>query len=114
MAKGSVYFHSNFKFVDGSFGKKYFVVLNDPLSPNEPYIVAKTTTNKHSLTYNIGCNPNYLCFYIPSSNFPIFPKDTIVQFQELFEFSTADMLKGTLKDKIIDFKHDLLYKENKK
>lgn len=106
MAKGAVFLHSQFQFHDGGTGKKYFVVLNEPLA-EEPYIVAKTTSKLHDKSFSIGCNPIPAVFYIPAKNEKSFPVNTLIQLSDLYEFSKEEILKGHLKDKTITFQDDL-------
>jgi hypothetical protein len=107
MAKGDVYLHSNFHFSDGTFGKKYFVILFEPDSEKEPYLVVKTTSNLRNKVYNIGCNEKSKIFYIPSRNTKIFPIDTLIQLDEIFAFSKEEFLKGSLQERIIEYKDKL-------
>jgi hypothetical protein len=45
MSRGDVYLHSNFPFSDGTFGKKYFVIVFEPKPESkEPYLILKTTS----------------------------------------------------------------------
>lgn len=112
MPQGDVYFHSRFPFHDGDVGKKFFVVIYEPSEKSEePFLVLKTTSNLREQTYKIGCNENRKAFFIPSNNSPVFPKDTLVQIQEIYEFSSDEFYTGTKIEKSIDFKeklHDLL------
>ena len=100
MAKGEVYHHSQFPFHDGQIGDKFFVLLNDPQN-DEPYIVVRTTSNLRNRHYQTGCNSNFGDFFVPSGTEKLFPKDTVVQLVETYEFSTAEFLNGCLNDKII-------------
>jgi hypothetical protein len=46
-ARGSIFVAENFIFSDGTKGKKLLVLLNNPAS-NDPYLLVKTTSQKHS------------------------------------------------------------------
>ena len=100
MAKGEIYHHSQFPFHDGQIGDKLFVVLNDPRN-DEPYIVVRTTSNLRNRPYQKGCNPEFGDFFFPSGTEKLFPKDTLIQLVETYEFSRDEFLKGCLQDKII-------------
>ncbi len=106
MAKGAVFHHSQFPFHDGEIGDKYFVVLNDPAN-DEPYVVAKTTSNLRSRTYTKGCNPKLGVFYISQGTETTFPVDTLIQLLELYEFSQKYVLEAHLKHKRITFRDNL-------
>jgi len=104
MACGDVYLHSNFPYSDGTFGKKYFVVLFEPENDTEPYLVVKTTSQLRNKTFNIGCNEKQKVFYIPQKNTNVFPVDTLIQLEEIFEFSKVEFLKGALSEHTIEHK----------
>ncbi|MBI4547823.1 MAG: hypothetical protein HY707_07580 [Ignavibacteriae bacterium] len=106
MARGGVYFHSQFPFHDGSVGEKRFVVLNNP-EKDEPYLVVKTTSNLRNRTYQRGCNPNTGVFFLPAGAETTFPKDTLIQLPEIYEFSSSEFLKGHLTEKVISYIGDL-------
>jgi len=106
MSKGAVYFHLQFPFHDGQIGHKLFVVLNEPAA-NEPYLVVRTTSNLRNRKYQTGCNPNWGELFIPAKSGSLFEKDTVIQLIEIFEFSTEEFLKGTMKEKVISFKGDI-------
>jgi len=106
MARGAVYYHPQFKFHDNETGVKRFVILNEPRG-DEPFLVAKTTTNLRNRQHAIGCNPAQRVFYVPSGNEMPFPLDTLVQLGELYEFSTADLMRASLQDKILEHKGEL-------
>ena len=103
MAKGDVYLHSNFLFSDGTFGKKYFVILFEPENDKEAYLILKTTSQLKGKNFDIGCNEKNKVFYIPKLNTRIFPIDTLIQLGEIFEFSKLEFLTGSLTDKTIGF-----------
>jgi hypothetical protein len=100
MAKGEVYRHSQFEFHDGQVGEKLIVVLNDPAS-NEPYIVARTTSNLRHKTYSQGCNQKFGVFFVMGKSEGAFPLDTLIQLVETYEFSAEEFLRGALTDKTI-------------
>lgn len=108
MAKGDIYLHENFPFSDGSFGKKYFIILFEPTdTTSEPYLVIKTTSQLKGKRYIIGCNPNQKVFFVPQKNIPIFSADTLLQLQEIFEFTAIEFLKGSLEEKVVHHKGEI-------
>jgi hypothetical protein len=108
MSRGDVYLHSNFPFSDGTFGKKFFVIIFEPKPESkEPYLVLKTTSKLKNQIYNIGCNQGKQAFYIPGKNANVFPIDTLIQLHEIFEFSIEEFLKGSLTDRTIEYKDTL-------
>ena len=106
MARGAVYFHPQFKFHDNETGEKRFVVLNEP-QKGEPYLVVKTTTNLRNRSYAIGCNVVHKVFYIPENTEVSLPLGTLIQLFEFYEFSEAELLAASLRDKILEYKGDL-------
>ena len=77
-ARGSIFVAENFIFSDGTKGKKLLVLLNNPAS-NDPYLLVKTTSQKHSKPDNPGCIENYhhlrfyfvppLCYFLKTLGF---------------------------------------------
>ena len=97
---GSVYFHKEFEFQDGTVGEKLFVIVNSPSAP-ENYLVCRTTSREKP-PYRLrrqGCDEkrNYFMFF---SKDDLFKKDTWVQFDRIFEFTTEQMLQGKFGHKI--------------
>lgn len=103
MARGAVYFHPQFKFHDNQTGEKRFVILNDPVD-DEPYLVAKTTTNLRDRIYVQGCNPEQAVFFVPEGSEAALPLSTLIQLFEFFEFTKADLLEASLTDRILEYK----------
>ena len=102
-ARGSIFVAENFIFSDGTKGKKLLVLLNNPAS-NDPYLLVKTTSQKHSKPDNPGCIENYHQVYFVRSNSPFFKKDTWIQLDDCFPFSQKTIDKklkhiGVLPDK---------------
>ena len=106
MARGAVYYHPQFRFHDNTIGEKRFVILNDP-DDDEPYLVAKTTTNLRNRIYAQGCNPQQAVFFVPGQSEPALPLNTLIQLFEFFEFTKTDLLEAGLKDRILEYKGDL-------
>ncbi len=94
MNVGSIYLHEEFKFEDGSRGRKLFVVVNSP-KKTENYLVCKTTSQE-SPPYRVkkqGCSApqrNYFMFFAKDD---WFEKDTWIQFDELYEFEITKLLQ---------------------
>ena len=106
MNVGSVYFHKEFKFSDGTTGEKLFVVVNSP-GKTENYLVCKTTSKEkppHRLRKQ-GCSAekNYFMLF-PKDDW--FNKDTWIQFDRIFEFETMKLLQDKFGDKA-EYKADL-------
>ncbi len=100
MAKGAVFFHSDFPFHDGEKGRKFFVILNDP-QDEEPYLVIKTTSQLHNKSYQKGCNERFGGFFIPAGTEKLFAISTLLQLIEIYEFSAEEFLKGSMQEKVI-------------
>jgi len=80
--------------LDGSFGEKLFIVLNNP-KESEPYIVVRTTTTEPEHSFRELCNPELQLFFIKKKpNGEVFKKDTFVQLSETFPFTQYDFLSG--------------------
>ena len=108
MAKGDVYFHDKFPFHDGEVGNKFFVVINEPSEKEgEPFLVLKTTSNLREKKFNIGCNEKQKVFFIPSKNAKVFPKNTLIQLHEIYEFTSDEFANGVHVERIISFKESL-------
>jgi hypothetical protein len=106
MARGAVYFHPQFRFHDNQVGEKRFVILNDPVD-EEPYLVAKTTTNLRNRIFVPGCNRREAVFFVPEQSESALPLATLIQLFEFFEFTKADLLEASLKERILEYKGDL-------
>ena len=90
---GSIYFHKEFEFQDGTIGEKLFVIVNSP-SAQENYLVCKTTSREKP-PYRLrrqGCDEkrNYFMF---SSKDDWFKKNTWIQFDKIFEFTAERLLQ---------------------
>jgi hypothetical protein len=102
MERGTILFHNRFQFSDGETGKKLLVILNTP-KPNEPYLLIRTTSQveKWSSYYKQaiqkGCNFRLLLFYIMPGDKTFFEKPTLLQFDNLFEFRSNELLSDKFK-----------------
>ena len=83
MEVGSICLHEEFKFRDGTTGKKFFVVVNSP-NQKENYLVCKTTS-KEKIPYRVkkqGCSApekNYFMFFLKDD---WFKQNTWIQFDQ--------------------------------
>ena len=94
MSAGSIYLHEEFKFLDGSTGKKLFLIVNTP-SKNENYLVCKTTS-KEKPPYRIskqGCSAPKRNYFMFLSKDDWFKKDTWIQFDILYKFPAIRLLQ---------------------
>jgi len=105
--RGSIFYHSKFKFHDGLVGQKYIILLNSP-SNNEPYLFVKTTSKQRNKPTTVGCIKKHSCFFIPAKN-TFFPLDTWVQLYELYPIPSKKIctnksihLAGNLDYRMID------------
>jgi hypothetical protein len=91
MTPGSLLVHQNFRFSDGTMGKKFLVVLNDGRVGYS--IVAKTTSKNTGKGLNSGCQTQdrYPNFFLPQNSCCL-EKDTYVGLDEFFELTTAELL----------------------
>ncbi len=106
-ARGSVFVADNFIYEDGTKGKKLLVLLNNP-APNDPYLLVKTTSKRHSKPDTLGCIENYHQVYFVKANSPFFKKDTWIQLDDYFPFNQETIGKklkriGVLPEKTIKF-----------
>jgi len=89
--RGSILFHTQFKFPDGEVGEKLIVTLNEP-EADEPYIVCKTTSNPEHKPKTPGCHAEKGLFFIPGGA-ESFEKDTWLQLHELYEIERERFLQ---------------------
>ena len=93
-ARGSIFVAEKFKFSDGTTGKKLLVLLNNPTS-GDPYLVVKTTSQKHSKPDTPGCIENYHQAYFILANSNFFQKDTWIQLDDYFPFDQSHVKTKT-------------------
>jgi hypothetical protein len=92
---GTFLFDGNFRFHDGSDGRKIFVVLNNGLSGE--YLAAKTTSRGDRYGIQHGCQildrfPNF--YFVKGS---CFLKDhTWVQLDTFYEFDAAELIQKVM------------------
>lgn len=108
MTPGSIIYYKGFIFHDGDHADKLLIVLND--GNRRPYLVLKTTSQKHSYPDKEGCHPKRECYHIPAKR-DHFHKPTWVLLYEPYELDAALFLKakfngdaeivGTLKEHML-------------
>jgi hypothetical protein len=91
MKRGTVLFHTHFKFKNGKPGKKLLVVLNNQRG-NHPYLMAKTTTQPKNKSRTPGCIVKEELFFIEGGK-TCFPEDTWIQLYEVYPFSASEVLQ---------------------
>ena len=91
-ARGSVFVADNFKYSDGTTGKKLLVLLNNP-SSDDPYLFVKTTSQKHSKPGTLGCIDTFHKVYFVQANYAFFTKDTWIQLDDYFLFTQENLEK---------------------
>lgn len=109
--RGDIFFHPNFKFRNGSVGRKLLLLLNTP-GKKETCIFVKTTSQQKNNPSRPGCIKERSLFFIPSGK-TFFKEDTWIELYERYEMHPEDVDKNTdvqiigsldskLVDKIID------------
>lgn len=101
MKRGDIFFDSKFRFSDGEYGEKLFILVNEPTG-DDPYLVLKTTSQpKHYAGVSHGCNKNRYVFFLLKAYYrESFSKDTYVQLEEVFEYSAMQMVVGGISRQI--------------
>ena len=99
MKIGSIWFHENFPFEDGSKGQKLIVIVSQK---NDTHLICKTTSRKNNYRQREeGCFANKGYYMIPE-NKDWFTKDTWIQFDIIYRFKITEISehitrKGNLK-----------------
>lgn len=92
MNKGDILYHREFRFYNGDTSNKLLVILNTPPKIEIPYLVSKTTSNPERKPQDPGCHLPESLFLI-KANHDFFAKDTWLQFYDLYELNSKDLLK---------------------
>ncbi|MEA1947008.1 MAG: hypothetical protein U9N83_06860 [Thermodesulfobacteriota bacterium] len=92
MKRGTILFHSKFRFHNGEIGEKFLVILNNQKS-RDPFLVAKTTAQDNNKSRNPGCILKENLFFIEVSK-TWFKLDTWVQLFEVYPFTASEVLKA--------------------
>ncbi len=99
---GDIYFCPKFPFRDGEIGRKYLVLLNSPVN-NDPYIFCRTTSQQKNKSLKEYCQEDRLLFLLLAGK-DFFPKNTWLQFYELYGFTVQEVHN-------LHLKNDLEYKD---
>lgn len=91
MKRGTILFHSKFRFQNGQIGKKFLVILNNQKA-SDPFILAKTTSQDKNKSHIPGCLTKENLFFIEGGK-TWFEFDTWIQLYEPYVFSSAEVLK---------------------
>ena len=91
MLCGTILFDNDFRFSDGSKGKKLLVVLSD--GEDGRYIVVKTTSNSNYKGITFGCQneERYPNFYLPDGSC-VLKGQSWIQLDQYFEFNASEFL----------------------
>lgn len=98
MNAGTILFHKNFVFKDGTAADKYLVVLAEAESI---LVVAKTTSKGHNYRNDHGCQAsNYSPAFLLTAGCCFLPKNTWVCFSEFYELPKAKVFSEIMVGKI--------------
>ena len=88
---GCVYYDPAFRFKDGTFGKKRFVVLcSSPMTESEVVVVRTTSQERGSREYGCQLDGLYQNFYMPLES-QVFEKDTWIMLNYAIEYCAANL-----------------------
>jgi hypothetical protein len=90
---GDVLYHSNFKFTNGSYGKKLLIVLNKSEISTDCLVLKTTSQSTRYQNVKTGCNPEKQVFYIPKV-WQHFDLDTYIQLPQIFAIPTNQLIKN--------------------
>jgi len=94
--RGTILFHKKFQFTDGDVGEKLLIILNEPdYKEEEPYLIARVTSQPKNKPTNYGCHKNLSLFFIPV-NKDFFSKDTWIQLYEIYEIDFKTFVQDRL------------------
>lgn len=98
MTPGTILLDPEFRFKDGTQGKKLFILLTDNRS--DKVVVVKTTSNGKRYTRKQGYQEGrFPCFYLPDSSCDL-DGDTWIQFNDFFEFNAGELLNKVMSGQI--------------
>ncbi len=89
MKRGTILYHSNFRFLNGEIGEKFLVILNNQKG-RDPFPTAKTTSQDKNKSRTPGCIQEESLFLIEGGK-NWFKLDTWVQLFELYAFTASDL-----------------------
>ena len=88
---GCVYYDPVFRYKDGTFGKKRFVVLcSFPMTDSEVVVVRTTSQERGSREYGCQLSDRYQVFFMPLES-EKFPKDTWIMLDYAIEYDVANL-----------------------
>lgn len=91
MKRGTILYHSNFRFSNGEYGRKFLIILNNQQGTG-PFLMAKVTSQAKNKPRTPGCNPKESLFFIEGGK-TWFSQDTWVQLYEIYPFIAVEVLK---------------------
>lgn len=91
MTPGTILCDNEFKFSDGTVGKKLLIVLNDGEIGN--YIILKTTSNSNYKGIGYGCQSDdrYPNFFLPKGSCCL-NKQSWLLLDQFFEFNAGELI----------------------
>lgn len=98
MQRGTILFHKKFRFKNGTEDQKLLVVLNNQ-SGNDPFLIAKTTSQKKNKSQIPGCIEEDALFFITGGK-TWFDSDTWIQLYEIYPFNAAELIKDRFDDEL--------------
>jgi hypothetical protein len=93
LQKGSIFFHTKFKFKNGTEGEKLLVQLNNP-KKSEPYLFCKTTSKENGKPLTPGCHHKISLFFIPKEQESL-KENTWLQLFEIYPFDAASVIRDS-------------------
>lgn len=98
--KGDVYFDNKFEFSDGTTGEKLFIVLH--VSPDSKTALVIKTTSQPARYAGVkdGCDDKKPVFYFPVKLKAGFKTDTYAQLDEVFEYTSLELISGKFSGEI--------------
>lgn len=91
MKRGTILFHSKFRFHSGEVGEKFLVILNNQ-KDHDPFLLAKTTSQDKNKSCIPGCIQKENLFFIEGGK-TWFERDTWIQLYEAYPFTSPEVLK---------------------
>lgn len=88
---GTVLFDQNFRFKDGSYGQKLFVVLNEGSAGKIVGVKTTSQGGRYSNTYGCSIGIRYPSFYLPEKA-ACLNSDTWIQLEDFFLFDTQPLV----------------------
>jgi len=102
---GDVYFHSQFKYQNGSIGRKLLIVLNKKERKSLCLSLKTTSQNERYKGAQKGCNPDKKVFFIPKE-WQRFDVPTYVQLVPIYPIQLEELIRLGMY-KVIEYKFTL-------